>query len=40
MSRHPLKTELLGFDGAVKRDPAIDGWMKEHAGEEPSRISG
>src|SRR6201986_1462136 len=26
-------TELLRFDGAVERDPAIDAWMKEHAGE-------
>ena len=24
--------ELLRFDGAVERDPAIDAWMKEHAG--------
>jgi len=26
-------TELLRFDGAVERDPAIDAWMKEHGGE-------
>jgi hypothetical protein len=26
-------TELLRFDGAVERDPAIDAWMKEHVGE-------
>ncbi len=26
-------TELLRFDGSVKRSPAIDAWMKEHAGE-------
>jgi hypothetical protein len=26
-------TELLRFDGAVERDPAIDAWMKQHAGE-------
>ena len=26
-------TELLRFDGAVLRDPAIDAWMKAHAGE-------
>ena len=26
-------TELLRFNGAVERDPAIDAWMKEHAGE-------
>jgi hypothetical protein len=25
-------TELLRFDGAVERDPAIDAWMKQHAG--------
>jgi hypothetical protein len=24
---------LLRFTGAVERDPAIDAWMKEHAGE-------
>jgi hypothetical protein len=28
-----MKTELLRFNGAVKRDPAIDQWMKEHQGE-------
>ena len=28
-----MKTELLRFDGAVERDPAIDAWMKERAGE-------
>jgi hypothetical protein len=28
-----MKTELLRFDGAVERDPAIDAWMKKHAGE-------
>jgi hypothetical protein len=27
-----MKTELLRFNGAVERDPAIDAWMKEHAG--------
>jgi hypothetical protein len=26
-------TELLRFHGAVARDPAIDEWRKEHAGE-------
>ena len=25
--------ELLRFNGAVERDPAIDAWMKEHRGE-------
>ena len=24
---------MLRFNGAVKRDPAIDTWMKQHAGE-------
>jgi hypothetical protein len=28
-----MRMELLRFNGAVERDPAIDGWMKEHAGE-------
>ena len=28
-----MRTELLRFDGAVLRDPAIDVWMKDHAGE-------
>lgn len=28
-----MKTDLLRFNGAVKRDPAIDAWMKEHTGE-------
>jgi hypothetical protein len=27
-----MKTEILRFNGAVERDPAIDAWMKEHAG--------
>jgi len=27
------RTELFRLDGAVERDQAIDGWMKEHAGE-------
>jgi len=27
------RTELLRFNGAVVRDPAIDAWMKDHAGE-------
>jgi hypothetical protein len=26
------RTELLRFNGAVDRDPAIDAWMKDHAG--------
>jgi hypothetical protein len=28
-----MRTELLRFNGAVGRDPAIDAWMKQHAGE-------
>jgi hypothetical protein len=28
-----MRTELLRFNGAVERDPAIDAWMKEHSGE-------
>ncbi|MBI3476835.1 MAG: DUF1801 domain-containing protein [Acidobacteria bacterium] len=28
-----MRSELLRFNGAVERDPAIDAWMKEHAGE-------
>ena len=28
-----MRTDLLRFDGAVERDPAIDAWMKERAGE-------
>ena len=28
-----LRTDLLRFNGAVERDPAIDGWMKAHPGE-------
>jgi hypothetical protein len=28
-----MRTELLRFNGAVQRDPAIDAWMNEHAGE-------
>ncbi len=28
-----MKTELLRFNGAVERDPAIEAWMKKHAGE-------
>ena len=27
------RTELFRLNGAVERDPAVDGWMKEHAGE-------
>ncbi len=28
-----MRRELLRFNGAVERDPAIDAWMNEHAGE-------
>ena len=28
-----MRTELLRFNGAVVRDPAIDAWMEEHKGE-------
>jgi hypothetical protein len=28
-----MRTELLRFNGAVERDPAIDAWMKQHASE-------
>ena len=26
-------TDFLRFNGAVERDPAVNAWMKEHAGE-------
>jgi hypothetical protein len=28
-----MRTELLRFNGAVERDPAIDAWMNEYGGE-------
>jgi len=28
-----MKTDLLWFNGAVERDPAIAAWMKAHRGE-------
>jgi hypothetical protein len=28
-----MKTDILRFNGAVERDPAIDAWMKQHADE-------
>lgn len=28
-----VRTDLFRLNGAVERDPAIDGWMKEHADE-------
>jgi hypothetical protein len=30
--RTEMKADLLRFDGAVERDPAIEAWMKDHAG--------
>src|SRR6476661_4218312 len=33
VKRTTMRIELLQFNGAVKRDPAIDAWMKERAGE-------
>jgi len=27
------RMELFRLNGAVERDPAVNGWMKEHAGE-------
>jgi hypothetical protein len=33
IDRATMRTDLLRFNGAVERDPAIDAWMKEHAGE-------
>jgi hypothetical protein len=27
------RTELFRLNGAVERDPAVDAWLKEHAGE-------
>ena len=28
-----MKTDFLRFNRVVERDPAIDSWMKDHAGE-------
>ena len=28
-----MRSDLLRFNGAVERDPAIDAWLKNHAGE-------
>ena len=28
-----IRMDLFRLNGAVERDPAIDGWMKEHSGE-------
>jgi hypothetical protein len=35
-----MRTELLRFNGALERNPAIDAWMKEHAGELPGGFVG
>src|SRR4051794_39310107 len=32
-SKAATRTEILRFNGAVQRDPAINAWMKEHANE-------
>ena len=31
-ARAITRAEFLRFNGAVQRDPAIDAWMKDHAG--------
>jgi hypothetical protein len=31
--------ELFRLNGTVERDPAIDRWMKEHAGESGAWLS-
>jgi hypothetical protein len=28
-----MKTDLLRFDGAVERDPGVEAWLKEQAGD-------
>ena len=28
-----MKTDLLRFNGAAERDPAVDAWPKQHTGE-------
>lgn len=32
-ARVPAVTKLMRFPSAVKRDPAIESWMREHSGE-------
>ena len=32
-TRATTRVDLLRFNGAVERDPAIDAWMKQHPGE-------
>ena len=33
VSRAMMRTELLRFNGAAERDPAIDAWMNQRTGE-------
>jgi hypothetical protein len=33
LSRASTRSDLLRFNGALEHDPAIDAWMKNHAGE-------
>jgi hypothetical protein len=28
-----MKTDILRFNGAIERDPAIDAWLKQHTAE-------
>ena len=32
-NRAMIRSQFLRFNGAVQRDPAIDAWIKKHAGE-------
>jgi hypothetical protein len=32
-TRTKMRSDFLRFNGAVERDPAIDAWMKDHAGD-------
>ena len=32
-----MRTDLLRFDGAVERDPAVDAWLRKHTGELGAR---
>ena len=32
-TRPAIRTQILRFNGAVERDPAIDLWFKQHAGD-------
>src|SRR6266852_2090715 len=33
LSTLPKTPELLRFNGGVEHDPAVDAWLKDHAGE-------